>query len=69
MSHPGTSRPPGPLGSPRVVADWTGLDPDALDALIRSGAIRATRFGRGLFIDLDDAERAAKDRNQGGGRP
>ena len=60
--------PRGPRVSPRVAADLIGISPPELDALIRRESVRTERIGGKVFVDLDDAERAAKASAEGGGR-
>jgi hypothetical protein len=58
--------PAGPLASARAAADLTGMPRPELDDLIRRGAVRTERIGGKLYVDLDDAERAAKATREGG---
>jgi hypothetical protein len=53
--------PSGPLASARAAADLCGIDPAELDTVVRTGAVRSERIKGRLFINLDDAERAARD--------
>jgi excisionase family DNA binding protein len=66
VTGPRSTRPPGPRVSPRTAADLTGIPRPELDDLIRRGVIRTERIGRRVFLDLDDAERAAKGWEGGG---
>jgi hypothetical protein len=61
------TRPAGPLVSPGVASDLTGLPKPVLGALIDCGVIRTERIDRHAFVALDDVERAVQGR-EGGGR-
>jgi hypothetical protein len=66
VTGPRFTRPPGPRVSPRTAADLTGIPRPEQDALIRRGVIRTDRIGGRVFLDRDDAERAAQGWEGGG---
>jgi hypothetical protein len=69
MTRPTPSRAPsggrldtypaeGPLVSPRVASELSGLALSAVHTLIRSGDVRTVRVRGAVFVRLDDVEAA-----------
>lgn len=53
--------PTGPLVSPPVAADLSGMPLPRLELLIRSGEVRAERIEGKTFVDLSEVERLAQE--------